>query len=97
MLTSPLAGKPGTGQQLGGTRLAPPAGWHGGAPQQEHAAWVQYGMNQLYGRQGHPYDLGWHANLQAVCGEWEGLWPLPVRLAAAGDGLSFPVAAGDVE
>lgn len=44
----------------------------------------------------HPYDLGWHGNLQAVFGEWEALWCLPLWHGAAGDGLSFPtrVAAG---
>jgi hypothetical protein len=38
----------------------------------------------------HPYDLGWHDNMHAVCGDNPACWPLPGPAAAEGDGLSFP-------
>ena len=42
----------------------------------------------------HPFDLGWHDNMHAVCGGSPACWPLPGRAAAEGDGLSFPTPWG---
>ena len=39
-----------------------------------------------------PFDLGWHANLQAVCGPEALCWALPLGAAAAGTGLAFATA-----
>ena len=38
----------------------------------------------------HPYDLGVCGNLHALCGGNAPAWLLPTRVAAAGDGISFP-------
>lgn len=47
----------------------------------------------IFSSTGHPFDLGgWFSNLAGVCGEEVGLWGLPVKAAAVGDGLTFPTA-----
>ena len=40
-------------------------------------------------QQRHPFDLGWHGNLAAVCGDSLGGWLLPGQPAAEGDGCAF--------
>ena len=46
--------------------------------------------------QWHPFDLGWHGNLLAACGDDVlGVGWLPHRAAAPGDGLAFPTAWHD--
>lgn len=67
-----------------GVRVAGTAGAAALQPKHHH-----HRGGNAHNAQQHPFDLGWHHNMHAVCGDDVLSWWVPIKAGAAGNGTHF--------